>query len=264
MAKSKFFSVLVVPDGVEQSYGIKLRAWLFKTLVVLSIITFISLVIFFAFYSEVLVRASEASRLKIENEELKRYKYKLRLLEQNMKETRSIVGRISALAGVDFEIPELPPDSVIFAEMGKTKQAVMPGTKQMIAGYPSGLPFEGYVTRGFSDDPGDYHPGIDIAGEIGTPIMATAAGVVTYAGTDSIYGEVVVINHDNELSTLYGHNSEVLVEIGQEVFPGNRIALLGNTGKSTAPHLHYELRNDKKPVNPLNYIMENEILSKQE
>ncbi len=209
------------------------------------------------------MRASQATQLQSENESLKRYKYKLSLLEENMKEARKVVTRISDLAGVDFEIPELPPDSILFAEMGNTKPAVVQKSFPINETLPEGFPVEGYITRGFSDNPEDYHPGIDIAGEIGTPILSTAAGMVTQVESDPVYGLMVVIEHENNISTLYGHNSEILVEIGQEVLVGSRIALLGSTGKSTAPHLHYEVRENGKPVNPIKYITGYEILNKQ-
>ena len=241
-----------------------MRAWLFKALIGFFALLFVGLIFFFSFYGEILVRASQASDLMRENEELKRYKYKLGLLEDNMKETRKLVSRISALAGVDFEIPELPPDSVIFAEMLENKPAMIERSREIGMNTPDGLPVDGFITRGYSVEGDDYHPGVDIAGEVGTPILTTAAGVVSFVGEDSVYGKMVIIDHENGLSTVYGHNNEILVEIGQEVLVGSRIALLGNSGRSTAPHLHYELRKEGKPVNPLEFISEYEVLSKQE
>lgn len=264
MPQSKYYSILLVPDGVENPLGVKMRSWLFKAVIGFFALLFVGLIFFFSFYGKILVRASQASHLMQENAELKRYKYKLGLLEENMKETRKLVTRISSLAGVDFEIPELPPDSVIFAEMVKTKPAVLERSQDIDLAIPDGLPVDGFITRGWSVEGGDYHPGVDIAGEIGTPILSTGAGTVSFVGEDSVYGKVVIIDHEDGLSTLYGHNSENLVEVGQEVLVGSRIALLGNSGKSTAPHVHYELRKDGKPVNPLKFMSEYEVLSKQE
>ncbi len=263
MSQTKYYSILFVPDGVENQFGIRLRSWLFKTIIIFFSLLLIGIVFFFSFYGKILMRASQATQLQTENESLKRYKYKLSLLEENMKEARKRVTQISALAGVDFEIPELPPDSILFAEMGNTKPAVVQKSYPINETLPEGFPVEGYITRGFSDNPKDFHPGIDIAGEIGTPILSTAAGLVTQAEFDPVYGLMVVIEHENNISTLYGHNSEILVEIGQEVLVGSRIALLGNTGKSTAPHLHYEVRENGNPVNPIKYKTGYEILNKQ-
>ena len=262
MAQTKYYSILVVPDGVENQFGLRMRSWVFKTIVVFFILLLVGIIFFFSFYGKILIRASQASQLQTENESLKRYKYKLSLLEENMKEARKVVSRISALAGVDFEIPELPPDSVLFAKMGETRPAIVPKAFPVNENVPEGLPVKGFITRGFSDNPEDFHPGIDIAGEVGTPILATAAGTVTHAESDSVYGLVVVIEHDNGVSTLYGHNKEILVEIGQEVLVGSRIALLGNTGRSTAPHLHYEIMENGKPVNPKKYMSGYEVSNK--
>ena len=261
MAQTKYYSVLIVPDGVENQFGIRLRSWMFKSIIIFFVLLLAGIIFFFSFYGQILMKASQASQLQTENESLKRYKYKLSLLEENMKEARKVVSRISSLAGVDFEIPELPPDSVLFAEMGSSKPvpAIVQKSFPVVEGQPEGLPVQGYITRGFSDDPANYHPGIDIAGEVGTPILSTAAGTVTRAESDSVYGLVVEIEHENNISTLYAHNSEILVEIGQEVLVGSRIALLGNTGKSTAPHLHYEVMENGIKVNPLKYVSGYEI-----
>jgi murein DD-endopeptidase MepM/ murein hydrolase activator NlpD len=264
MSQTKYYSVLIVPDGVENPIGIKMRSWIFKTLVTLVALLLIGLIFFFSFYGKILVRASQATQLMEENESLKRYKYKLSVLEENMKETRKVVSRISALAGVDFELPEVPPDSVIFATMAEPAPAIVQRSFPKDENIPEGLPLKGFITRYFSSGSDDAHPGVDIAGEIGTPVLATAAGTVARIGYDSVYGNIVVIDHENDISTVYGHNSEILVEVGQEVLVGSRIALLGNTGKSTAPHVHYEVRIKDKPVNPLNYMSEYEVLSKQE
>lgn len=259
---ARYYNIMIVPDGVERSIGIKLRSWVFKTLLVGVAVITVSLILFFIFYGNILSRAARTNQLARENEELKRYKYKLILLEENMKETRKIVEKISSLAGVDFQMPELPPDSVLFAP--REKPAVVPRPVVSPESVPSGLPLEGYMTRGFVGEDENYHPGVDIAAEVGTPVLTTASGKVVFAGVDNTYGLMIIIDHGNNMSTVYGHNSELLVEVGQEVLAGGRIALSGNTGRSTAPHLHYEIRENDEPVNPLKYIMDDEVSVSQE
>ncbi|UCD93616.1 MAG: M23 family metallopeptidase [Candidatus Zixiibacteriota bacterium] len=255
---AKYYNLMIVPDGVENPFGIKMRSWLFKTLIALIVVVFVGLLLFFSFYGKIVVRATQANRLEQENEELKRYKYKVGLLEEKMKESREIVNRISTLAGVEVRMPELPPDSILFAGLENARPAMLNRPISAGVNVPAGLPLQGYMTRGFSDDTTDYHPGVDIAAEVGTSVLATAAGKVIFAGEDSVYGQTIIIEHDSSLSTLYGHNNELLVEEGKDVLVGGRIALSGNTGKSTAPHLHYEIRENNKPVNPLKYISANE------
>ncbi len=98
------------------------------------------------------------------------------------------------------------------------------------------------------------HTGIDLRGEIGEPVHATAAGTITIAGWDAGYGKMVEIDHGNGLSTRYAHLSEIDVSVGDNVRIGQVIGLLGTTGRSTGPHLHYETRVDGTPVNPQKFL----------
>ena len=98
------------------------------------------------------------------------------------------------------------------------------------------------------------HKGIDWATPIGTAVMASSGGTVTRAGWGSGYGYVVYIQHADGRETRYGHLSKVLVSVGQKVSQGQKIALSGNTGRSTGPHLHFEIRINGQAVNPLNYL----------
>ena len=101
----------------------------------------------------------------------------------------------------------------------------------------------------------DFHPGMDIANELGTPIVATADGVVDYAGWNSGgYGNMVDIDHGNGMMTRYGHASQVLVSVGQSVKRGQVIAYMGSTGFSTGPHVHYEVIINGQRVNPNSYL----------
>ena len=98
------------------------------------------------------------------------------------------------------------------------------------------------------------HEGTDMAGAYGTPIYATADGVITHAGWDSGYGRLVKIRHDFGVETRYAHLSQVRVEVGQRVSRGERIGDMGNSGRSTGTHLHYEVRLDGSAVNPMTFI----------
>ncbi len=99
-----------------------------------------------------------------------------------------------------------------------------------------------------------YHTGIDIANRTGTPIYAAASGVVSFSGWIRGYGRVVIISHSYGYKTVYGHCSVLLVRTGQYVRQGQYIAKMGSTGYSTGPHLHFEIRKNGKPQNPLNYL----------
>lgn len=109
----------------------------------------------------------------------------------------------------------------------------------------------GIVSSEFGRRWGKRHEGIDIAADEGVPILASAAGTVLYSD-DKLrgYGNVVILRHDDATTTLYAHNQKNLVQKGQQVKAGERIALLGSTGHSTGPHVHFEIRVKGKAVNP--------------
>lgn len=121
---------------------------------------------------------------------------------------------------------------------------------------PFAMPvFENFrFTSGFGQRWGRLHAGTDFAGPIGTPIHATADGVVIHAGWSSGYGRLIKIQHEFGIETRYAHLNQIRVEVGQRVSRGDRIGDMGNSGRSTGPHLHYEVRVGGNPVNPMIYI----------
>jgi murein DD-endopeptidase MepM/ murein hydrolase activator NlpD len=117
------------------------------------------------------------------------------------------------------------------------------------------MPTRGVWTSGFGYRWGVLHGGIDIANSIGTPVLAASDGVVISAGPYAGYGNMVKIRHSDGTVTLYGHNSSILVDVGQRVWAGDQIAKMGNTGNSTGPHLHFEvLLNGTDRVDPVGWL----------
>lgn len=99
-----------------------------------------------------------------------------------------------------------------------------------------------------------YHSGLDIGGDYGLPIVAAASGTVIHSGWISGYGYTVIIDHGGGITTLYGHNSSLSVDVGDVVSQGQTIALCGSTGNSTGPHCHFEVRENGEPVSPYGYL----------
>ncbi len=130
-----------------------------------------------------------------------------------------------------------------------------------LATTPSIWPAKGAVTSGFGwrtspfDGGAELHQGIDIASEAGTPVVATADGEVAQCGWDGGYGNAVQIDHGNGLATVYGHNERLAVSAGQTVVKGQVVAYAGSTGKSTGPHVHYEVRKDGAAIDPWRYLV---------
>lgn len=126
---------------------------------------------------------------------------------------------------------------------------------------PAGRPvLSGWISSQFGvrNDPFTgqraHHGGIDFAGRRGAPVIAVASGVVTYSGERYGYGRMVEINHGNGFATRYAHNHENLVRVGDTVQKGDHVALMGATGRATAPHVHFEVLNNGRVVNPAQYV----------
>jgi murein DD-endopeptidase MepM/ murein hydrolase activator NlpD len=133
--------------------------------------------------------------------------------------------------------------------------------RSLLASTPSIMPVRGWVTSAFRrrNDPftgnAVWHRGLDISTAMGTAVVAPADGVVTYTGRKVDFGNIVSLDHGYGFLTRYGHNSKILVRAGQQVRRGQVIAFVGNTGKSTGPHLHYEVLRNGVPVNPEDFII---------
>lgn len=124
-------------------------------------------------------------------------------------------------------------------------------------GYPrisSFTSFFGYRSDPFNTEHAEFHPGIDFKGERGDAVKCTANGKIVFAGWYGGYGNCVRIQHIGNLETLYGHLSKIYVKVGQKVSAGDVVGAVGSTGHSTGTHLHYEVRKNGKPVNPVKYL----------
>jgi murein DD-endopeptidase MepM/ murein hydrolase activator NlpD len=132
--------------------------------------------------------------------------------------------------------------------------------RSLYASTPSVWPVRGWVTSPFGNRTSPFsgilkfHEGMDIAAQTGTPVVAPADGVVIKAGFSTGYGNMVEISHGYGLKTVFGHNSRLNVKAGQQVKRGDVISYVGDTGSSTGPHLHYEVRVNGLPVNPVKYM----------
>jgi murein DD-endopeptidase MepM/ murein hydrolase activator NlpD len=137
-----------------------------------------------------------------------------------------------------------------------------------LAATPSIMPTQGWLTSAFSSmrshpilHTARPHEGIDVTAPMGTPIEAPAAGTVRDAGWEAGYGNTIVIDHGFGTVTKFAHASKILVREGQRVSRGQRIALVGNTGLATGPHLHYEVHVNGRPVDPLRYVLPEHVVT---
>ncbi len=173
------------------------------------------------------------------------------------REKRSTLASIqSDRSDVLAEIEDLEAQSeALAARIRAAQQQSSSSTAPVVSGSGQlSWPVSGPVTSGFGVRWGRMHEGIDIAVGQGTPVHAAAGGTVIYAGWMEGYGNLVVIDHGNGLSTAYGHNSSLASSVGQSVAAGQVIAYSGSTGHSTGPHVHFEVRVNGAPVDPLGYL----------
>ena len=170
--------------------------------------------------------------------------------------------------GVSAQIPDLSAMLNQLEQRADLRESQLAALENVIltrelkeAIHPEGRPVStGYISSYFGEraDPFDglekFHKGVDFAGNLGSDVVAVAAGVVTWAGERSGYGRLVEINHGDGYTTRYAHNERTLVAVGQTVKRGESIAAMGSTGHSTGPHVHFEVLHNGRQVDPLSFI----------
>jgi murein DD-endopeptidase MepM/ murein hydrolase activator NlpD len=161
------------------------------------------------------------------------------------------IGQQIIIPGAEKLKTEKVPVKIV---VSKTKTAVKVASRGGSVSSKGLWPVSGPVTSGFGSRWGRLHKGIDIGVPIGTNVKAFKSGTVEYSGWANSFGNLIIINHGGGLKTYYGHNSKLLVKAGQVVTKGQHIAESGNTGDSTGPHCHFEIRMNDVPVNPLKYL----------
>jgi murein DD-endopeptidase MepM/ murein hydrolase activator NlpD len=159
------------------------------------------------------------------------------------------------------DIERLQSEAMSREESLSEIEKLLKNKKEMLAHTPSIWPVMGWVTSdfGFRTNPftglTQMHEGIDISNQIGTLVIASASGIVSDTGNDFSHGKFVLISHGFGMTTRYNHLNRVLVRAGQKVARGDKVGEVGTTGRSTGPHLHYEVRVNGIPVNPMRYIL---------
>ena len=232
----------------------------------------VSVVLFFAFAGPISRNAArvpglerEIARLRVENSRVQQLASALNRAEANYQELRQVLGMKTPPSAVQARGGSVARTVELTAPMRAVAiRAALPGVTHHFetgASIPTHWPLDvaGFVTRGQVRSGGgvdESHPGIDIAVPLGTPVRASGGGSVTAAGYDADYGLFVLLRHPSGYETMYGHLSRLIAAEGDEVQAGQVIGLSGNSGRSTAPHLHFEIRRDDKSVDPLDLVKE--------
>jgi murein DD-endopeptidase MepM/ murein hydrolase activator NlpD len=264
----KYFSLILVPHDDAKVRNVRisyLAMYIFALVAGLCVLTVLVLLVTFG---RLVVKAAEADRLANENARLTERNAEIDSLKNELLHVQALGLQIKTMLGVGLTAEDStlvanlapavksPAMSDAFEGVDETQRE----QKHLLQAIPSIWPVRGYVTREFNVTGGEtqeqYHPGMDIAASRNTPVRASADGVVTTSGWDETYGYWVIIDHGFGISTVYGHNSRNLVRLGDRIARGQTIAFLGSTGKSTAPHLHFEVRKNGVSEDPRKYLLD--------
>lgn len=280
-------TVIIVPHARA-----KLRKWQVTNLqIVLAVAAFLILTTASAYVTFSFFRApaspAELARLKKENEELRRanlgFEQSIRQIQDQLVQNEDRARQLAIVAGVetlgqggeagvgggapvdeasDYDLAAMEVRAGRLSGRLDAVESSLEERIRWISSTPAVAPVKGVLTSGFGyrSDPITHgrgvHQGIDIAAAPGQPVKASADGVVLRAGMIGGLGRAVYLSHGYGLTTRYGHMARVDVRPGQRVHRGDVLGLVGNTGRSTGYHLHYEVRLDGEPVNPLGYILD--------
>ena len=263
MKKSRNVSIFFVPDDGAPPTLWRVRRLSLRLLKTGAVLLGIVVVLGAISYWKVADLAFRARAFEERNARLELQVRKMASLERVLAEIRGTDEQLRMMLGLgvgDSTAFTMSRDRLLVGgsrplEWGKQSESPV----GLISGFiPSGWPVEGWITAEFegkSTPAKRRHEGIDIAAQHGSVVKATAAGAVIFAGWDDDLGNLVVIDHGGHFATRYGHNSSVLVRPGDTVWKGQAIALVGTTGHSTAPHLHYEVLEKGRPKDPQKFLL---------
>jgi murein DD-endopeptidase MepM/ murein hydrolase activator NlpD len=257
------FSVIVAPRGTGTTVSFNIPGRIAVVLLVILGILMIGLAFSGYTYIRLTILAMEVARLEQHNEALRVQTDKIDEIRAEMAEVERMRHQIESWAGmvpaewepeegeedIYYYVPTWPRrySYEIMREVYRYQTQRLP---DMI------VPASGWVSRWYvgKTENETSHPGVDIVAATGTPVRSALGGEVVFAGWDEVYGNVVRVQHNDSISTVYGHNDEVLVKEGDGVAKGEVIAKVGNTGRSTAPHLHFEVLKNGIAEDPELYV----------
>lgn len=246
MGQGRHWSITIVPADPARSREVRVSGLAVRLFALAALVLIAAGVTMAVTYGKMVREAGKTRRLAAEVRRLRSDNAKIVELAGELDAIRERESQLRDLLGLS-PLSETSGDEA----GGVAKHIDVPPTAEPGHEAPDLWPVKGAVSRSYTTDAARRHDGVDIAGRTGTPILAAGSGVVEFAGIDTIFGNMVRIDHENGYATLYGHNSRLAARIGQRISRGQVVAYLGSTGRSSAPHLHFEVRHDGLPVDPL-------------
>jgi murein DD-endopeptidase MepM/ murein hydrolase activator NlpD len=251
----RYLTLIVVPhlgDLETRSFVVSYRRLKFFVVAVAALL--LAFAVTLAVLFPIMAQAARVPGLEAELRQLDSERARVAELARTLQEVEAQYERVRELLGADAPVerggtPLLPPLRGDTMQPDAGENDIEPTS--LIDLWP--LTVRGFITRSLSDGR-SRHPGIDIAVPKNSYIRAAGAGLVRAAGIDDVYGQYVVIDHGEGLESVYGHAARLFVTAGNRVRRGEIIALTGSTGRSTAPHLHFEIRHEGRPVDPFRFV----------
>lgn len=252
---SRGVTVVIQRDGTTRSQSVRISLWTLRLAVLAGIALLTGLGLLAVLYLPIVRAAARVPGLERQVVRLTSDNAKVRQLSIELDSVEMRYGQLRQMIGADIVrdplalSSSLPLAPAVRARTGNEPRPPGPGPT-----VPREWPLDepGYVTRGQvgAGTPEEAHPGLDIAVPVGTLVRAAGGATVGQVGEDPEYGLFVLLNHPEEYQTMYGHLSRTIVTVGQEVEAGQVIGLSGNSGRSTAPHLHFEIRQRGTSLDP--------------
>ena len=261
MTSQRGVTIMIHRDGALESRQIRLPLWGARLAVGAAVAVAALIMLAAALYAPIARTAASVPGMRREMAHLRAENEQIQQLARTLSEMEARYAQVRRMLGGDV-IPPRREETGERLPIAHAVYAASPGRARFESG-PSnpthwplderGLITRGQVRAGGSDEA---HPGLDIAVPVGTPIRASGGGVVGESGEDDEYGRFVRIDHPDGFQSLYGHASRILVAVGDSVGAGQVIGLSGSTGRSTGPHLHFEVRRDGRSIDPRSLVRE--------
>jgi murein DD-endopeptidase MepM/ murein hydrolase activator NlpD len=263
---SNAYTFMFFPEGRGTPFTLRVHRYIIYLTVISIIVILAGLAVLLYKTGDIALKLQLVQDLKTENIRLREHSRDLEISSQKIVGIDSMTAYLRRLASVADIKEGVSPTAVAASAAGReaaSQQSAERAEGQVAraaapadfaASVPNIMPARGWITKLFSADQASPHLGVDIAATSGTPIKATATGVVEDVRSDKYYGQIVEVRHENGYLTRYGHCSQILASVGDRVNRGQTIALVGNTGRSTAPHVHYEVMKYGKYVDPMDFI----------
>ena len=253
--RERFLSVIIVPHHRGRQWSCEVSYTALRWLLAGAGVLVLTVAILIVGYGKIYWRAGQYELMRKRQTAMEAEFAKLQQFRTELSKIRTTESRVRQMLGVPKQ-----PDTLSVAAVAQGSGNVAPagndsgrrsaardaGSQRLT---PNLMPTRGWISSGINAE----HRGVDIAAGLDQPVLATADGMVAFAGWDSYYGNKVEIRHGERFITIYGHCAKIMVKQGQLVRKGQVIALVGSSGKSTGPHLHYEMLVGGKVIDPSIY-----------